>query len=234
MSYSYQGGELEIFARAVNWKRYLKKQIELYIEGDVLEVGSGLSTNTRLLFNSSINSWTALEPDLSLVDDIDKNWLDREPKIQILNGFLKDQSWSNKFDTILYLDVLEHIQNDIFEIDMAFAALKPGGNVVVVSPAHNYLFSEFDRSVGHYRRYSKQSIQKTKPKGAEIVRLDYLDCAGLIASVANKLVLHQRNPSLHQIMIWDNILVKISQWLDRVLRYRIGKSIIFIFKKPNP
>jgi hypothetical protein len=63
------------------------------------------------------------------------------------------------------------------------------------------------------------------------VAMFYLDSAGLLLSLANKLLLKQRMPTLSQIRIWDNAIIPISRILDRCLAYRIGKTVIGIWEK---
>ena len=74
-------------------------------------------------------------------------------------GSLRTFSDSPCFDCILYIDVLEHIEDDRAQIDAAARLVRGGGHVVILSPAHHWLFSEFDKSIGHFRRYNKGSSQ---------------------------------------------------------------------------
>ena len=57
-----------------------------------------------------------------------------------------------KYDTILYIDVLEHIEDDYAEIKHAMGLLTSGGRIIIVSPAHNWLYNPCDKAVGHFRR----------------------------------------------------------------------------------
>ena len=66
---------------------------------------------------------------------------------------------------MLYIDVLEHIEHDLDELARAASHLAPGGHLVVLAPAHQALFSDFDRAIGHYRRYNRAGLQKLAPAG---------------------------------------------------------------------
>src|ERR1051326_7560289 len=66
MSYRYPGEELDVFAHAVNWKRYVRAIVRPYLVGDVLEVGAGIGSTTRVLMDGRQRSWTCLEPDPEL------------------------------------------------------------------------------------------------------------------------------------------------------------------------
>lgn len=65
----------------------------------------------------------------------------------------------SRFDTILYIDVLEHIADDRAELVEAARRLNPGGYLVVLSPAHQWLFTAFDAAIGHVRRYTAKSLR---------------------------------------------------------------------------
>src|SRR3954449_7275000 len=66
--FEYVGDELEVFAGAVRWKRYFGTQLRPFIRGNVLEVGAGLGSTTKVLYQDEVESWTCLEPDVKLVD----------------------------------------------------------------------------------------------------------------------------------------------------------------------
>ncbi|NDH68840.1 MAG: methyltransferase type 12, partial [Gammaproteobacteria bacterium] len=136
------------------------------------------------------------------------------------------------FDCIIYIDVLEHIKNDYEEMRLACERLRIGGKLIVLSPAHQWLFTEFDLAIGHFRRYTTSSLDDVAVRlPLNKVALFYLDSAGLLLSLANKLLLKQRMPSLSQIRIWDKAIVPISRILDRCLAFRMGKTVIGIWEK---
>src|SRR5687767_14839576 len=218
----YVGNELELFAHARNWKGYWSSVIRPYLRGDVLEVGAGLGANTKLLCGqtTSVRRWVCLEPDSSLLDVLRKSigLSSVEPRL----GTVESLDASERFDAILYIDVLEHIPDDAMEIRRAAARLREGGHLIVLSPAHQWLFSPFDRAIGHHRRYTRGSM-KQRAEGVDGLRLErcwYLDACGLFASAANKLLLRQAMPTLPQILFWDRVLVRGSRVMDRLLLHR--------------
>jgi SAM-dependent methyltransferase len=229
----YEGQELELFAHARNWKRYWSGKIRRHLGKSVLEVGAGLGTNTVFLVGPEQESWLCLEPDAALTAQIPATLsaCARREIVQTRTGFVGDLPATEIFDTILYIDVLEHIEDDHGEMQRAFAHLEPGGKIVVLSPAHPGLFAEFDRALGHFRRYTKSSLRGCAPPGATLIDLFALDSFGLMASVANKLLLHQSMPSAKQIAFWDQCLVPISRWTDPIIGFSTGKSLIGIWQK---
>ena len=228
-SFTYVGSELTLFENAVNWKRYWSAQIAPYIAGDVLEVGAGIGANTRLLTaphktSTPHQSWTCLEPDPMLASQIPAG-------SAVLGGTI--QSVVGLFDTILYIDVLEHIDDDAAEMARAAAHLKPGGHLIVLSPAHAFLFTPFDAAIGHFRRYSRASLLEANSLAArlQVVRCDYLDSAGLLASLANRLLLRQAMPTETQVLTWDRLMIPCSRVLDPMTFGRLGKSVLGIWRR---
>jgi SAM-dependent methyltransferase len=228
----YPGQELDLFAHARNWKGYWSSTIRAYLTGDVLEVGAGLGTNTEFLKSPLSSSWTCLEPDPDLAQSMRERFH--------MHPLLKDcrveagttETWNSgcRYDAILYIDVLEHIDADRQELARASAWLRPGGRIIVLSPAHQWLYAPFDRSIGHVRRYDKASLAACTPPGCEIERLVYLDSAGMLTSMGNRLFLRQSMPTLKQILFWDRVLVPVSVRLDRLTRHTVGKSVLGVWQ----
>ncbi|MHC4880075.1 MAG: class I SAM-dependent methyltransferase [Planctomycetota bacterium] len=230
--YSYEGDELPRFADAVHWKLYFKRHLAPYLTGDVLEVGAGLGATTRLLYDGSQSSWTCLEPDAELAAQLrdSESWTDRGGEPEVAVGTLESVALSKRFDAIIYIDVLEHIEDDRAEVRRAAELLKPKGVLIVLSPAHPALYSEFDRRIGHFRRYSRQAIIDLTLEHLQLERTFFLDSAGTLLLLANRLLLRNSDPARWQVMFWDRVVIPLSRCLDPVIRYSFGRSIIGIWR----
>jgi SAM-dependent methyltransferase len=229
---AYVGNELDVFAHAVRWKAYFSKFIAP-LGKKVLEVGAGIGATTSILCDGSQDEWLCLEPDKNLLAQV---------KLQIQSGALPascrtqigtvgDLEPDALFDSILYIDVLEHIEDDRGEMEQAASHLEPLGKLIVLAPAYPFLYSPFDNAIGHYRRYVRATLAMLKPPGCKEVRSVYLDSIGLLSSLANRLLLHQNVPTQGQILFWDRMLVPLSRLIDRLVGYRMGRSIITIWER---
>jgi SAM-dependent methyltransferase len=227
--YSYLGSELDLFAKALRWKAYWRSQLAPFIRGAVLEVGAGNGNNTLFLRDLRSEKWICLEPDAALAAELRAKaaGLERE----VIVGTLAELPRDAHFDAILYLDVLEHIADDAGELRSAAGHLRPGGNLIVLAPAHQWLYSPFDRAIGHHRRYSRHSLHAVGPPELSLVSMRYLDSAGLIASLGNRFVLGQSMPKAEQLRFWDACLVPLSRALDPLLGFRAGKSIFAVWRR---
>lgn len=230
---NYIGNELTLFEKAKNWKNYYGSFFMPYLKGDILEVGAGIGGTTLILCNGNQNSWTCLEPDDSLAIEIET--LIRKNKLpnycKVIKGTLSTVSSDNKYDTIIYIDVIEHIEDDKSEVKLASQYLKEAGTLIVLVPAHQYLFNEFDTALGHFRRYNKKMLKEVVPEGLKEIEIFYLDSIGLLASLANKWFLKQSTPTEKQILFWDNFIITVSKLIDPIISYSLGKTVIGIWKK---
>ena len=225
-TFPYIGTELEAFSYARNWKDYLHKRMKPFIKGDVLEVGAGIGNNTDLFSKTPHTSWTCIEPDAQLAARIP-----RVGNREVIVSTLASVS-DRRVDSILYIDVLEHIEDDAAEMTMAAQCLKPGGHLMVLVPAHQWLFSPMDAAIGHFRRYDRKAMRAAAPKqGVKLLSMHYLDAVGKAASLANRVLLKSSAPSVSQIKFWDTYMVPVSTAVDGVFGYQFGKSLLAIWRK---
>jgi cyclopropane fatty-acyl-phospholipid synthase-like methyltransferase len=227
----YIGGELQVFEKALIWKNYYASFIMPLLGKEVAEIGAGIGGTTKVLCDGTQDRWICVEPDGELASEIERKIDTGElPSVcKVWTGFARELQ--QEFDSILYIDVIEHIEDDKAELETAASLLKKGGRLFVIVPAHQSLYSPFDQHIGHYRRYSRKTLQAVVPPSFIIEDVKYLDSAGYTASLANKLFLKQSLPTLQQVLFWDRIIVPVSRISDRLTRFNWGKSILLTAKK---
>lgn len=228
----YIGNELELFAHATNWKSYFGGVLRPYFGRTVLEVGAGLGGTTASLCDGGQEKWVCLEPDPALFAELSSRVQRGQlPSCCVARkGITGDLDVNEKYDTILYIDVIEHIEKDARELAVAKTLLAPNGYLIVLVPANQFLFSPFDRAIGHYRRYNRRMLRQAAPGGLLLKKMVYLDSAGFMASVVNKLFLRQSYPTMEQVKMWDSTLIPLSKIGDAVIGHSIGKSLIGIWQ----
>ena len=228
----YVGEELELFKDAIRWKRYVALQLAPFVAGDVLDVGAGLGENAKHI-RGDIQSWTCLEPDASFVATMQRKIAAGElpSYCRATRGTLATLPTDATFDCIVYLDVLEHIKDDRAELAAAAKRLRPGGRLVVLVPAHQFLYSEFDAAIGHYRRYDRKQLLSVASGNLQVVRARYLDSCGLTLSICNRYLLRKSTPSAANIALWDSLFVRLSKISDIMTGYGLGKSVLAVWRK---
>ena len=224
----YQGLELENFDKAVIWRKYIYLLINKYVSNDVLEVGAGIGSFTNN-YRKKIRNLT-----LSEIDDSNFNFLTKKFKdknnIKVINSFTGQIS--ETFNTILHLNVLEHIEKDVEEINQALKKLKPNGHLIILVPAHNELYGKFDKAIGHIKRYKIDFFKSLKLDNAEVMELYYLDSLGYFLYYLNKIFFKEEiYPTKLKIFLWDKLFTPFSMILDKLLYYKFGKNVMCVIKK---
>jgi SAM-dependent methyltransferase len=228
----YLGEELALFEQARQWKRYWTGLIHPYMRGEILEVGAGTGSTLPYLYRDVYQRWVCLEPDHTLLQQLRSRiqaagWAHCTVRQDVLGALPPDEL----FDAILYIDVLEHIKEDRQEMQQAATHLKPGGNLIILSPAYQWLFSPFDARIGHYRRYTKRSLESLMPAPLAPVMVRHIDSWGMVASLANAMLLRQSLPTPGQLRFWDSVLVPLSRFTDAFMGYQVGKSVLGVWRR---
>lgn len=225
----YLNEVLEYFDISDNYRSYQIKLFEKFIGKKILEVGAGRGKIIEILAKKEERKFTLLELDENFHKFLKKNFISKNINI------LKEKSQDLKevrFDTILYLDVIEHIEKDKNELNTAYNLLEKNGHLIIIVPAFQFLFSQFDKNVGHFRRYRKNFfIKYSKEKNLKIKKLAYFDFIGFFIIFFSKILklTNSKKTSLG-IKIW-NFLIPLSKFIDKITFNTLGKSVICIYKK---
>ncbi len=223
---NYPGWELKYFDKAKNFRKYQFNLIKNNIKGNIAEIGPGNGVFLKYYIKNSKKIYL-YEPTVAFNKNLKKN---RSKRIRIINK--KFRLKKNFFDTILYLDVVEHIENDKIEIKNAFKSLRKGGKLIINVPAFQHLYSQFDKDIDHFRRYSKSDFKKILDK-LKIYhhQIIYFDSLGYMLSLLSKIfVKNYRNHFAKKIKFWDT-LIPMSKFFDKILFHSFGKSLLVIIEK---
>jgi SAM-dependent methyltransferase len=223
----YPGWELKYFDRAYNFRNYQFLLIKKYIKKNVAEIGPGSGVILKKYIKQCKNI-DLYEPDIKLFRNLKKKF--KNKKIVLKNKTFKTYK---KYDTIIILDVLEHISNDKNQIQKLINSLNKGGSLIINVPAFNLLYSKFDRDIGHFRRYNKTNI-KNKIKGLKFLeyKMFYYDSLGFVLSLMSKIFYSKKykNQFENKIKLWD-MFIPISKIIDFFIFNRFGKSLCIIIRK---
>jgi hypothetical protein len=222
----YDGFELEHFDSAYNFRKYQLFLIKDYISDKFLEVGPGKGGFT-FFYGNLVNKPMLIEPEKKLYKILKKNL---KKKNFIIRNCTIDKI-NNKFDTIIYFDVLEHIKNDIKEVSIASKKVKKNKYLIFNVPAYQSLYSNFDKSVGHHKRYNKKDFLKiSKKTGLKIEKLIYYDSIGFLFLILNRVFSLKQSNLKNKLYLW-NLLIPLSRLIDFLTFNKFGKSLLCVFKK---
>ena len=223
---NYPGWELKYFDKAKNFRSYQYDLIKSHIKGNVAEIGPG----NGVFVNSYIKNAKKVflfEPSKNFNKKLKKY---ESSKVSIVNKNFKERV--NSLNAIIYLDVIEHIYDDLFEIKKAYKSLKKNGSLIINVPAFQHLYSQFDKDISHFRRYSKNDIIKLLIKAnIKKYKVKYFDSVGYLLSMFSKILSKNYKKNLHiKIKLWDS-LIPISKIIDSLVFHLFGKSLLIIIKK---
>lgn len=219
-------------SRLSRYNAWLWDDVKPYVGQRVLEVGSGIGTMTQF----------ALDRELVVATDIDPLYLSRlESKWNgrtniVVRHLDLNQIESNRWrpyrlDTILCMNVLEHIEDDERTLQQLFEMLPAGGRVVLIIPALQKLYGEIDRAIGHFRRYERQEIHaKLLRAGFEVEQVKFFNVLGIPGWFLNARVLRRSAVPGFQSRLND-LLVPLLR-LERYVRLPFGMSLLAVGRKP--
>ena len=219
---------LDIFDSANVWIKYVHFLNRKYYKNNFLEIGAGIGSFTDK-YKRNIKNIFLTEIDKNNLNILKKKY-QNDTNVTILESEVT--KISQKFNTICHFNVLEHVKEDKEEIINCLNKINKDGYLIILVPAHNELYGNLDREVGHYRRYKKSFFKDLNLSDGKIVELKYMDCMGYILYYMNKLIYkNETYPSSLKIFIWDKIFTPITILLDFLTAYRFGKNVLCVIKK---
>ena len=225
----YSGWELNFFDKSKNFRNYQFSLIKKYLKNKILEIGPGNGTMVDQYISKYFSDISVSEIDKKLNKTLVKKFKNKK-NVKIYKK--KINEFKNKFNSIIYSDVIEHIKDDKKEIKLALKRLNKNGHLIIMVPAFQYLYSEYDRSIGHYRRYKKSFfVNFAKKNKIKLVETLYFDSIGFAFLMLGKLINTKNKKSVGLgAFIW-NLLVPISRVIDKVIAHSIGKSVLCVYRK---
>lgn len=226
---NYQGLE-EIKLIDKYLKKYNESIVNFFIDNvdkktkSVLDFGAGIGTLAEIFYKK-----TSIKPEcFEICQASQKILLQKGFKLQ--NEFLNEE----KYDLIYSSNVLEHIEQDFETVADIKKMLKKDGHLIIFVPAFNFLFSEFDFKVGHFRRYDKKALIKLCESNELMVKnIDFFDSCGFFILVIMKFLRigSCKKITAKNLIFYDKIFVKINIISDLIFRKICGKNIILIARK---
>ena len=219
---------------AHNYNRWVVRAFEPFFGRSVLEIGVGHGGFYEHL--PPIERYIGLDLDTELVAGCQA----RYPGLRFVQGDIADRDLPDRLadariDTVLCVNVLEHVDDDRAAVENLLRLLVPGGNLLLFVPAFRRLYTDLDRLAGHRRRYTKAEVAALIPPPlGQIRRLEYFNPLGAIGWWLNGLVPHRSLESKEvtgQVRFFDTYLVPISKLLNPLTRSAFGQSVVCAVRK---
>jgi SAM-dependent methyltransferase len=228
---------LEALGQADRFNQWMYKTIKPWCKGDVMEIGSGagnisqyflkdgykiLLTDIREHYCNKLRTKFETNPNLLGIE-----------KVNLINPQFEETYGQllNSFDTVFALNVIEHIEDDFNAIANCKKFLKPGGHLIILVPSFGFLYNNFDKGLGHYRRYNIRSLKELFVRNNfSILHQQYFNFAGMFGWFISGSVMRKKVIPSSQLKIY-NLLVPVFKYTDILIFNSTGLSTIVVGKK---
>lgn len=222
---------LERMAAAPGYNRWMFDRLRPWLGRRVLEIGAGIGNMSAFLVDRERIVLTDTEP--YYIDRLRARFAGR-PHVAVAELRLPGVAprlVAERFDTVVCLNVLEHIEDDRASLSAMRDLLQPGGRLVLLVPALRVLYGTLDEALGHFRRYAPDEVtEKLGAVGFRVRHLEYFNLAGVPGWWLTGRVLRRRLIPTGALR-WYEALVPLFR-LERLLPWRIGQSLIAIGEAP--
>jgi SAM-dependent methyltransferase len=234
-SFAYVSTELHALAAAKNYYRWVISQFAPYIGKRVIEVGAGIGTFAQSLLNNvTVSELVLVEPSDNLFPLLQRRFAE-EPRVKSVHGYFQLIASPATADSIVLVNVLEHIAEDQAFLNDAHATLTPGGTLLLLVPALPWIYGSLDQAFGHYRRYTKTSLaSKLQVAGFGIIRLAYVNLLGIVGWFLTGKVLKRMTIKSRHVRWYDQWVIPWLLRLEGRWEPPCGQSLIVIARKFEP
>lgn len=225
--------DLEIMEQARNYHRWIVSQFDEHLGNRILEVGAGIGTYTDLLGDREcVVSLDVYGP---CVEALRSRFAGRGNVVpRHMDISRPDREFLRRYgaDTVLCVNVLEHVADDRAALEAMHDALTPGGVLALLVPALPALYGTIDLLVGHQRRYRKQELRgKLEQAGFTGIRLRYMNSLAVLGWYLNNRILKRREESRSQVALYDRWVVPVLSRVERYIAPPVGLSLVAIARK---
>jgi 2-polyprenyl-3-methyl-5-hydroxy-6-metoxy-1,4-benzoquinol methylase len=232
---SVQTDTLEILSAAEHYNRWIFSVFQPYLGPRILEVGCGIGTYTQMLLDTApVNEVISLEMQPDYIERL--NARISVPAAKHLTArcqnILEDTTGLEGLNGVMMLNVLEHIEDDAHCLGVLKGLLDPGGKLLILVPALPWLYSDYDRSISHYRRYTKKSLKAVvEGQGFQIQKLQYFNALGIAGWWVRFCLLKQTQFEPKSVRLF-NALAPALQNVERFIPPPLGLSLVLVAEKP--
>jgi len=228
---------LEVISSADNFNKWMYQTIAPHCTGKILEIGSGIG-NISKFFIENQNQILLTDLRTSYTNILKKEYEGSPNVLGVDNIDLVDPSFDTKydkyldsFDTLFALNVIEHIKDDKQALINGYKLLRKNGKLIVLVPAYQALYNQFDSELEHYRRYTKGTLSKVFADAEiKILNQEYFNAVGILGWYVSGNILRKKQIPGGQMKLYDTF-VPIIKLIDKLILRSFGLSVITVGQK---
>ncbi len=226
--------ELETMSLGVNYHGWMYSVTQPYIGQRVLDLGGGIGSFSHYLQDRQ--RLVIVDNDPYCVGRLKRRFGGcdnvRILDIDILDQAMPDILASERLDTVVCMNVLEHIEDDRGVLRQIYRALQPGGYLILLVPANPRLYGTLDVEVGHVRRYGRRELtEKVRDAHFTVCRSFYFNSIGTFGWYVISRIRRQRGIGRRQVGLYDRYVVPILARAERIVSPPFGQSLIVVGRK---
>lgn len=218
---------------ARNYRRYEHDLIAPHVGATMLEIGSGLG-DFSAQFLPRLARLVVSDNDPYCIEQLTKRYAD-DPVVQVLELALPaDIPIAEPVETVVAMNVLEHIVDDVEALRCLARVTVPGGRIVIWVPGYPALYGDFDRKVGHVRRYTPKTLRASvEAAGLSVQSLRPINLLGGIAwwFAVRRAGVSYPNPRI--VRLYDRIVVPTTRLIERIVRPPFGQTVLCVARVPQ-
>jgi SAM-dependent methyltransferase len=227
--FSYSGTELDALADARNYYEHIRQRFAPHLGARVVEVGAGIGTFSQYLLDSpGVRELVAIEPAVNNFPVLrDRFASDR--RVTVRQGVLHDFADQLAADSLVAVNVLEHIEDDVSFLGDARRVLGDAGTLLLFVPALQSIYGTLDEAFEHYRRYDRSLLHaRLTEAGFVTVRMRYVNMPGIAAWYLAGRVMRRRTIDPRSVRLYDRFVVPVVSAVEAIIEPPAGQSLLAI------
>lgn len=232
-SFSYASEELDAMAKAVNYYEWIWSHFSEYCGRDIIEIGAGIGT-----FSSLLLGWKP-EIQIECIEPASNNYAVlgprflSDPRVRTRHSFLEPCVQGSKVDTIVAVNVMEHVADDREFLRITRERLRSGGRFLLFVPALPAIYGEMDRTYEHFRRYTKSGVRKLlSESGFEVEKIRYMNFLGVFTWWFYGRVLRRKSLNSRDAALYDRFAIPLLRRLESLWEPPLGQSVLAVATAP--
>lgn len=223
---------LNVIEKANKFNKWMYETIKPYSKGRILEIGCGIGNISEFFINDNFDIVLSDLRD-NYIEIVKNKFTNEVIKIDLVDADFdtKHKDLIGTFDTVFALNVVEHIKDDNKAIENCKKLLKNQGHLIILVPAYQSLFNNFDVELEHYRRYTQKSLkQLIKANKLSIIKTFSFNVIGILGWFVSGSILKKKTIPEGQMGLF-NKLVPVFKIADVLTLKKMGLSVICISEK---
>jgi SAM-dependent methyltransferase len=230
----YSGTELDAVGEARNYYDWIVDSFAGRIGERAVEAGAGIGTVSELILQRAApRELLLIEPDAGNATVL-RGHFEKDDRVLVHHGYLEELAPSLRADSVIAVNVLEHIDRDADFLRAAHNALVDSGYLLLLVPALPAIFGSLDRAFDHFRRYTRSGLRRQLLEaGFEIERLHYLNILGVAAWFVSGRIFRRSTLTRGQVRFYDRRVIPWLRAFETRFKPPIGQSLLAIARKPG-